>query len=754
MKKLFYSMFAFAALAMTSTSCSDEIESGVVNSNEAEVSFSVQLESAVGSRAIGDGKTAKYLTFAVFKAEDGKIGEEVEALRQYDIEVQPDLKATVTTRLVKGQTYNFVFWAQSEKVENENGVGTYYDILDMSCIKVNYKNSAIDGNSEKRDAFYAFRKELTVTGPITEEVTLKRPFGQINVGTKIGSLQDAYTAEVEIKTSKVIISQVATELYPYTGAIGGDQPIEVTYSMAKIPEITEQGADYRTDGVGALKNVGGTDYEYLSMNYILVHDDEPGENQVVDGTKKQMLNNVHFAIYDSEDENATPINEFDIPNVPVQRNWRTNIVGDIMNNDVTFNIVIDPSFDDDNQDDDHNYYANVQTADELSEAIAHGAVVTLTTDITTDKEQMSVNKDAVLNLNGKTLTFTKENILFRVNGKLTINGQNGAIVSKGYVASANTNGEIIVNGGNYTSEDVTLFQANGGKVTINGGYYDAQGVYEGKKYVYTLNHIDAQKNNGKIEVTGGVFVGYDPMNSASESPAMNFMAAGYETTKVGNVYVAHEAGQTVVLPQDIKTTEAVVVEAGETFDGNGKLLTMSKGTEEFYIKPKGGTIKNVRIEGYNGRNEDGKLIRGIFIENATENVTIEGVDVKGVAYPLNTGGNIAAGLTLTVKNSTLYGWTSFAAFAEAAFTGVNFKKSGFDFSPTTAPEEWFASVKPYMTTTFTDCTFEEGFTLDLSAFTGTTVTFSNCKVGEKVITAAEVEALLNFTDTNSVVKVQ
>ena len=33
-----------------------------------------------------------------------------------------------------------------------------------------------------------------------------------------------------------------------------------------------------------------------------------------------------------------------IPNVPVQRNYRTNIIGNILTEQVVFNIVIDPNF--------------------------------------------------------------------------------------------------------------------------------------------------------------------------------------------------------------------------------------------------------------------------------------------------------------------------------------------------------------------------------------------------------------------------
>lgn len=579
MKKLYYPLFALAAMAMT-TSCQDEVENGAsINSNEAVVNFDVQLENAEGSRAlIGDGTKAKYLTFAVFKAKTGEIGDEVKALRQ-QVEVNADLTATVSTRLVKGQTYNFVFWAQSESVPAQDdpattevekiGEGTYYNISNMGAIKVNYTDNKIAANDESRDAFYAARNNLTIKGPITETITLKRPFGQINVGTSIGSLADAAKAEVNIARSKMVISEVATELYPYSGQVGGNAE-NVEYTIAAIPEQTKD------DDKGELTDVAGENYEYLSMNYILVNDQTSDENQVVNGSRKNMLNNVHFYIYDGT--NSTPINDFEIPNVPVQRNWRTNIVGDILNSDVTFNIVINPSFDKDENGDDHNYYANVLTLDELKEAVAHGAVITL--------------------------------------------------------------------------------QA------------------------------------------------------------------------------------------DIETEETLVLAPGQDFNGNEKTLTMTKGTSQYYLQPAGGSISGLTIEGYNTRNSNDKVLRGIYIANAKENVVIEGVTVSGVAYPINTGSGIANGLTLSVKNSTLYGWTSYASFASASFENVTFGKSTYGFGGT-YDNSWHACLKPYVATTLTGCTFETGFKLDLSELAdGAKVTFKNCKVGGTTITEGNIGTLLNFDNTD------
>ena len=59
-----------------------------------------------------------------------------------------DLKTQVTLSLVKGKTYNFVFWAQADE-------GAPYDVTDLKNIKISYEGA--EANDEKRDAFYATR---------------------------------------------------------------------------------------------------------------------------------------------------------------------------------------------------------------------------------------------------------------------------------------------------------------------------------------------------------------------------------------------------------------------------------------------------------------------------------------------------------------------------------------------------------------------------------------------------------------------
>ena len=87
------------------------------------------------------------------------------------------LTTTITVKFVKGNHYQMVFWAQSPQAA-DNGV---YNISDLRAVKVNYANAK--SNDEYRDAFYAYVEPFQVTQSFTQEVTLHRPFAQINFGT-------------------------------------------------------------------------------------------------------------------------------------------------------------------------------------------------------------------------------------------------------------------------------------------------------------------------------------------------------------------------------------------------------------------------------------------------------------------------------------------------------------------------------------------------------------------------------------------
>lgn len=132
-------------------------------------------------------------------------------------------------------------------------------------------------------------------------------------------------------------------------------------------------------------------------------------------------------------------------------------------------------------------------------------------------------------------------------------------------------------------------------------------------------------------------------------------------------------------------------------------------------------VENMTIDGGNYDTTDGKGLRGIYI-TAGGNYTVNNVIVRNVTYAINV--NTTAPVTLAVSNSTLEGWTSYGDSTTASFDNVKFECGKY------------ANLKPYTSTTLTDCSFEAGFMIDFTQISeGEKLTFVNCTYNGTVLTA-------------------
>ena len=291
MKKCLF-MGAMAAMLLGTASCSSDMEPAM--GGETPVSFSINLGDDIDSRTISDGTGANTLKFAVFEN-----GTEIPGLAQ--TVTVADKKATINTRLVKGHTYSFVFWAQNSECK-------VYNTDDMRAIKVDYKK-IINGNDETRDAFYKVEKDVEVNEAIEKTVVLTRPFAQINFLAK----DAAGVNNLSQYTTQLTVPKVPTQLNTLDGTVGGEL-VDVTFT--EVPVIDEVFAGYE-------------DYQYVSMDYILV------------GEQKELKDKVTLKV---KDENGAEVNNVEVANCPVQRNYRTNIFGDIYTLAGKFNVIIVPHY--------------------------------------------------------------------------------------------------------------------------------------------------------------------------------------------------------------------------------------------------------------------------------------------------------------------------------------------------------------------------------------------------------------------------
>ena len=334
MKKNFVYLSIIAIISLIS--CTKESRTSDVAENVVQVTFSVNLKDNISTRSISDGKSADRLVYAVFD-ENGKRISTIPA-----VDKTTAFPATETISLAKGQTYKIAFWAQNSNC-NAYSVDT-----DNMVVSVDYtdgdSNTGIGdfNNNENRDAFFK-TVEVTLMGNTSINVEMKRPFAQINVGAYQDDWNTAVASGIEIEKSAVIIENAATSIDLLTGAVGAETTdVKVSYSSADIP-AEELKIDLNKDGDFDDAN---EKYVWLSMSYILVADhDNTADEYGLFGSDKATLQSLKYSFIPFEGNDIV----FDegLTNVPVQRNWRTNIIGSILTGDVHFNISIDPGYEDD-----------------------------------------------------------------------------------------------------------------------------------------------------------------------------------------------------------------------------------------------------------------------------------------------------------------------------------------------------------------------------------------------------------------------
>ena len=200
----------------------------------------------------------------------------------------------------------------------------------------------------------------------------------------------------------------------------------------------------------------------------------------------------------------------------------------------------------------------------LTDALAAaqaGETIELLANIETDAAFVVTKKTVAIDLNGMTVSATKNdtegNGVFWVQqgGELTINDTagggkvNGVGGNRWNIAVFADGGTVIINGGTYTNvgaqgSDMThfdlIYAKNGGRVEINGGTF----ICATPKW--TLNSHDSL--TGTFEVKGGMFKGYDPSNMETENGLTSWCPAGYEAKQDASGYYVVTKKTTTVKP--------------------------------------------------------------------------------------------------------------------------------------------------------------------------------------------------------------
>lgn len=489
MKKNLLSVLAASALLFAATSCSEEEEllSGG-NGNSEKVSFQVEMDgTGPASRALGDGTGADKLYYEVWdKNTNNKV---------YDTQVNViDLGegkrgATLSFDLVKGVPYDILFWAHNE-------AGSAFDASDLTAVTM--KTSALKANMEAYDAFTAALNGYKVQSGSKTIVPLKRPFAQVNVGTTQEDWKKAEKLQVVIDQSLVTVKGVNTVYNVATAT--ASVPMDLTYALNTLVDNNNT-FKVKKEGVE-----GEQVYHYLGMNYMLADADKSMKDMTIE-------------LHDGEHL----INTINVTYLPIQRNYRTNVIGNLLTSDEGFEVVIDPNF----EKTDH----VVVSREYLETAFAQGGKVELFSDITLEEGTSLVVAEGVtveLQLNGYTLKNGVDGGVIVNEGTLIVN--NGTILNSKQTTGEKTgSNQGIVNKGKLTLTDVNVGSAEttgnaikneGGHIEINGGTFAAGDRSKAIAYAYVFYNISGDMivndatsiglpngmfscNSGTITVNGG-----------------------------------------------------------------------------------------------------------------------------------------------------------------------------------------------------------------------------------------------------------
>lgn len=580
-----------AALALVAGACAKEqVASG--DGETVEMTFNVDVpETTITTKGLSDAAQVDELVFQVFLTgtkDENKHYENKPVPELTQVVPVVDKKATVKVNLVKGQKYSYAFWAQSK------GTG-YYDTSDLRAVKMN--TDKVKANDPKMDAFYGFKEGNTASKSYSEGIPLYRALAQVNFGAKALDRSDALQATA----SSVTLSKVPDIFHPFwKTSETSEGKGEITYANNVVVSDEKLAIGDKTNK---------TEYDYLATVYVLADKADP---MLIDASATITLSNGRTT-------------KIAVPNAPIQVNYRTNILGDLLNVDGVWNVTVDEEF-----------KGGDKIYDPLGSDLYKGSAVTLTEDysaFTPSGVFIPMKAVSSLDLNG--YTFKNENgTALDVRGSLTINGsgkvlcegpvgeahaavfvQDGGkvVINDGYYYSKNGNSCIYVQAGDKTGHTITIggevkpLYYGGGIVEINGGVFEA----EANKFV--LNQNDYIENESCFSVKGGIFVGFNPAEvNECHGKVTSFVADGYRavattyngkqawkveaippvtTQEALNTAIA-TANSTVVLAEGSYTMPSTIAD-GVTIIGNGEGTVLDMVLKNTTCK--NATFKNVKI---------------------------------------------------------------------------------------------------------------------------------------------------------------
>lgn len=301
MKRILLLLLYFVSV-LSAVSCIRELDDPAAGGKPVEVTFDISLGSDLtkaDNTGLDNASGAFQLYVAAYNMADGTLMPASRIGGNYDptATISGSGAQNISMTLSKGTSYKVIFFAQR--------TGAYdVSFADGGAASFSYK-SGLNANDGDLDAFYDV---VDVSGTKTSyEVTLKRPFAQLNVLVK-----NEYVPGTQTSFESSMTVKAPTTFDLYAGATTGE-PADISFAKNAINE-TPFGQYAET-------------HKWIGMNYVLVPAD--GLVEVTSFQESGMTS----AIAPGK--------------VPVKKNGRTNLVGNLysLGYNATFTVQVNPGFD-------------------------------------------------------------------------------------------------------------------------------------------------------------------------------------------------------------------------------------------------------------------------------------------------------------------------------------------------------------------------------------------------------------------------
>ena len=645
-------------------------------------------------------------------------------------------------RLVPNRNYHFVVFAdfvkEGEHLKEVNaGIDAQAELgirhsIGKDLRSITLKNEAI--NDEVADAYFA-TKDIEIKNSAAQDIELKRPYGKVRVVAT-----DLHELNLNVDPAAVRVTYDALNADGFnavTGAISGEYETKQFVNLYNPVKKTDMNnhiyTGYNTDAYKVTSDNGVTRNKYMTIftDYILAGADQ---------------HSIHFTMEvfqhgDSVDnlQNLIKSTSFNT-DIPVQRNYLTTVIGNVLTTATEINVTIDDNFAGEIVKD----IVFVSSADELQEAL----------DAYVDGQTIIVEA----NIKGDVTVAQREGVDVIIEG----NGYEyaGVIFVDGK-SSTDTTASLTINNLKFVAEsisaDACIRLGNGAtttrytrNVTIEGCTFDVPGAVGVKSYtggdknLTISNCVATDRAHSMLQAKGinGIFVekctvlsknGLNFNNSDNVVVSeCNVDVRGYAVrfgessggSGAAEVYTIEnstlnsscdEAGDAVIVLRGT-ADNATLNLVNTTIVGNPQIINNATGSKVIVNATEGsidfsdanygtvtlGELKDVTIFG----NENSKVIFNTTADSKLENVTLKTIEFTYDGTNVNCG--IIVNAAAQIDNLVI---------DECTFTGNGEKKG-----------RGLYGQNPNATITFKNCTFKNlGYPIYTMAAGGyKSLTVENC----------------------------